>query len=99
MTRGRKQRVPQRTCIVCRSRKAKLTLLRLALDGENKVCLDHRKRQPGRGGYVCPSPECLARLKLSNLRRAFRRPLPETAWDPGLAIVEGLQSGGVRIEA
>ena len=98
MIGGKKWRKPQRTCIVCGSKRAKLDLLRLALDGEGRVCLDHLQRYPGRGGYVCPRPDCLARLKLSHLQKAFRRLLPETAWNPGLAIMEALQSCGAAIK-
>ena len=90
--------MPHRTCIVCSGKRAKLDLLRLALNVEGRVCFDHRQQYPGRGCYVCLGPECLARLNLSHLQKGFRRSLPETAWDPGLATLEALQSRGAVIK-
>ena len=49
------------------------------LNAMNKVCLDQRQRRQGRGAYVCVQPECLVRLKLSQLERAFRQSLSEQA--------------------
>ena len=88
---GEKGKQPQRTCIVCRSKRAKAELLRLALDNKDRVCLDHRQHHHGRGGYVCSRPECLTRVKLVHLNRAFRRTLSEGAWNPGIAMAEALK--------
>jgi predicted RNA-binding protein YlxR (DUF448 family) len=93
-----RRRVPQRSCIVCSGKRAKLELLRLALDVEARVCFDHLQHYPGRGCYVCPRPECLARLNLSHLQKGFRRSLPETAWNPSLATLEALQRSGAVIK-
>ncbi|MEJ5365839.1 MAG: YlxR family protein [Desulfosoma sp.] len=63
--------VPYRTCIVCRSKRPKGELLRLALDQERRVIPDCRHRLPGRGAYVCET--CLGSvLKGKALWRAFR---------------------------
>ena len=94
MSRRNRSGVAQRTCIVCGVKKAKLELLRLALDDEIRVCLDRRQRYPGRGGYVCSRPECLARLKLEQLQKAFRRSLSADGWNPALTMAEALQSCG-----
>jgi predicted RNA-binding protein YlxR (DUF448 family) len=88
---GKKGRQPQRTCIVCRSKRAKAELLRLALDNRERVYFDHRQHHHGRGGYVCSRPECLTRVKLVHLKRAFRRTLSEDAWNPGIAMAEALK--------
>jgi hypothetical protein len=92
MSNGRKGHVPQRTCIVCGSGKAKTALLRLVVDAQNRVRLDRRQRRYGRGAYVCLRADCLARVKQRQLQKAFRRLLPETAWDPTVALLEALQS-------
>jgi len=88
---GKKGRQPQRTCIVCGSKRAKAELLRLALDNRETVYLDHRQHHHGRGGYVCSRPECLTRVKLVHLNRAFRRTLSEDAWNHGIAMAEALK--------
>lgn len=60
---------PMRTCLVCRSRRSKGSLLRLAMDpGTGWIVLDHKQRLPGRGAYVCA--ECLSGLKAG--RRALK---------------------------
>lgn len=50
--------VPSRMCIACREMKPKKELIRLvARDGA--VTLDEGGRAPGRGCYICGSPDCL----------------------------------------
>jgi predicted RNA-binding protein YlxR (DUF448 family) len=97
MSQGNKSRRPRRTCIVCRIKRDKAGLLRLALNEENRVLFDHQQLNHGRGAYVCSRPECLARVKLAYLQKAFRRSLPETAWNVGKAMGEalGLAAGEV----
>ena len=87
-----KHQLSARTCIVCGGKRAKARLLRLVLNAANKVCLDQQQRCQGRGAYVCGQPECLARLKLSHLERAFRRSLPENDWSPAQMLVETFRS-------
>ena len=88
---GKKGRQPQRTCIICGGKRAKAELLRLSLDDKDRVYLDRRQHYQGRGGYVCPRAECLTRVKLMHLNRAFRRTLSEDAWNPGIAMAEALK--------
>ena len=83
---GNKKRQPQRTCIVCRSKRAKRELLRLTLDNEGRLYFDQDHHHHGRGGYVCPRPECLARVRLIHLEKAFRRSLSEDAWNSAIAM-------------
>ena len=63
-----------RTCVGCRERAAKSTLLRLVAT-EDGIIPDPQARLPGRGAYVHPSPEC---LELAQRRRAFPRALRVT---------------------
>ncbi len=61
---------PMRTCIVCRVKKAKGSLLRLALDKEGFVVVDLTTTMEGRGAYVCS--ECFRNVKWNKrLGRAF----------------------------
>ena len=67
----RRGNVPVRTCVVCGARKAKESLLRLAVDSLSRIVADPRQRMVGRGAYTCP--ECLPRLRLTGkVQRAFR---------------------------
>ena len=65
---------PVRTCVGCRERAAKSSLLRLVAAGDG-IIPDPQARLPGRGAYLHPSPEC---LELAQRRRAFPRALRVT---------------------
>ena len=62
---------PVRTCVGCRERSAKATLLRVVSDGKHLVP-DPAGRLPGRGACVHPDPRC---IDLAEKRRAFPRAL------------------------
>ncbi|WP_307069478.1 MULTISPECIES: YlxR family protein [unclassified Streptomyces] len=67
---------PERTCVGCRERAAKIELLRtVAVEGE---CVpDPRGTLPGRGAYVHPAPACLdLAVRRRVLPRALRVPGP-----------------------
>jgi uncharacterized protein len=66
--------IPVRTCVGCRERAAKSSLLRLVTSGDD-VIPDPQARMPGRGAYLHPSMEC---LELARRRRAFPRALRAT---------------------
>jgi len=50
--------VPERTCIACHEVKPKRELVRLVYSSEGVVEVDASGRKPGRGAYLCHSPEC-----------------------------------------
>jgi hypothetical protein len=60
-----------RTCVGCRERSAKSTLLRVVADGDRLVP-DRTGRLPGRGASVHPDSRC---VELAEKRRAFPRAL------------------------
>ncbi|HDM75490.1 MAG TPA: YlxR family protein [Deltaproteobacteria bacterium] len=65
--------VAQRTCIVCRKKKAKQELNRLVVM-DNKVLWDEFYKLPGRGAYVCKSANCIIKLQnFRNLQKTFRK--------------------------
>ena len=49
--------IPQRSCIVCRSKRDKRELVRLVCS-DNIVEVDLRGKKTGRGAYLCPKFEC-----------------------------------------
>lgn len=66
---------PVRTCTGCRGRDAKQHLVRIAV-ARGRPIVDLRQRQPGRGAYVHPRPECVDRaLARGNIGRALRTPV------------------------
>ena len=62
---------PVRTCVGCKERAAKSSLLRLVVAGDG-IVPDPQARQPGRGAYLHPSLVC---FELAQRRRAFSRAL------------------------
>jgi uncharacterized protein len=62
---------PVRSCVGCKARAAKSSLLRLVVAGD-VIVPDPRARKPGRGAYLHPSLAC---LELAQRRRVFSRAL------------------------
>ncbi|MRG61507.1 DUF448 domain-containing protein [Agromyces sp. CFH 90414] len=62
---------PVRTCIGCRSRAPRSSLLRVVLR-ESRVVTDASAALPGRGAWLHPTLEC---FRLAERRRAFGRAL------------------------
>src|SRR6201986_2435177 len=62
---------PLRTCVGCKARAAKSSLLRLVVAGDG-IVPDPQARQPGRGAYLHPSQAC---FELAQRRRAISRAL------------------------
>jgi predicted RNA-binding protein YlxR (DUF448 family) len=62
---------PVRTCVGCKTRAEKSSLLRLVVAGDG-IVPDPQARQPGRGAYLHPSLAC---FELAQRRRAFSRAL------------------------
>jgi predicted RNA-binding protein YlxR (DUF448 family) len=68
-----KGHIPVRTCVSCRSKKAKKELVRLVLDKDNRVIIDRFRKKEGRGIYLCNNESCMAGfLKNKRPGRFFR---------------------------
>jgi uncharacterized protein len=64
---------PERSCVGCRGRAPKPTLLRIARDPAGGADLDVTATAPGRGAYVHRDPACVeAALRKGALARALR---------------------------
>ena len=72
---------PERTCVGCRGRAPKRTLLRLAVDPEGAITVDPSGRRQGRGAYVHRDRSCMdAALAHGALVRVLRaRAAPDPA--------------------
>ncbi|WP_338751462.1 YlxR family protein [Janibacter alittae] len=71
---------PIRTCIGCRGRDSRSTLLRIVVvtddRGSTTATPDPRRRVPGRGAWLHPDIACLElALRRRAFSRAFRRPV------------------------
>ena len=71
------KKIPMRQCVGCREMKEKRELIRVVKSPEGTVSLDFKGKLPGRGAYVCPQADCLAKARKSRaLERAFSTQLP-----------------------
>ena len=50
--------IPQRTCIACRTVRAKREFVRIVRTAENQVQADPTGKKAGRGAYLCRQREC-----------------------------------------
>ncbi|MDI3281344.1 MAG: YlxR family protein [Bacillota bacterium] len=77
------RKVPQRTCLGCRSVRPKKELIRIVRTPEGSVVVDPTGKRSGRGAYLCPSPDCLERArKGKTLEKALEQEIiGEEVWN------------------
>lgn len=72
----RVRRLPERTCVGCRTNRQVRELLRLACTPQGEVFTNGLGRGIGRGAYVCFDAACIRKaLHPSKLKAAFKRPV------------------------
>jgi predicted RNA-binding protein YlxR (DUF448 family) len=78
---GKRKRIPQRTCVACRTVRPKRELVRIVRTPEGSVAVDETGKRSGRGAYLCPEFNCWDRALSSKgqLGRALRVNLTEEA--------------------
>ncbi|MGH2451690.1 MAG: RNase P modulator RnpM [Candidatus Limnocylindria bacterium] len=68
--------LPQRTCVACRTERAKRELLRVVRGEDGTLSVDARGKAPGRGAYLCSDPACIGRgLRDGAVSRALEVPV------------------------
>lgn len=77
--------VPLRKCMACNEMKDKKELIRLVRtkkdDDSVEISLDRTFKAPGRGAYLCKSPDCLKKvLKSRRIDRVFSHKVPEEVY-------------------
>ena len=76
------KKIPQRQCMGCRERMAKRDLIRVVRGTDGTVSLDFSGKLNGRGAYICPKAECLAKArKAKSLERSLDVPIPQDVYD------------------
>ncbi|WP_082467554.1 YlxR family protein [Leifsonia sp. Leaf264] len=81
---------PVRTCIGCRSRAPRSSLLRIVA-GESELVVDETAVLPGRGAWLHPTDSC---FRLALRKRAFGRALRMTG-NPDASPLENRLNGTV----
>jgi len=73
---------PQRTCVACRSVRAKRELVRIVRSPGGELSVDLRGKAAGRGAYCDPDPACLDRgLREGAIARALEVAIDEATAD------------------
>ncbi len=95
----RQRHVPERTCVVCRSKRPKQELVRLVRASSGSIAPDSAGRAPGRGAYLCRASACwdaaatggqlsgALKTSFSNRDREQLRTFAETIADRGKETV------------
>jgi len=77
---GQERKLPQRTCIACRSTSGKREFVRIVRSPSGEVEIDLTGKKPGRGAYLCPSYDCWEQaLKKGRIEAALKAKLSPDA--------------------
>lgn len=76
------KKVPLRQCIGCGEMKSKKEMIRILRTESGEIILDATGRKNGRGAYICPSQECMAKaVKSRGLDRSFKMQVPREVYE------------------
>jgi len=70
-------------CVGCGQMRPKKELIRVVRTPEGAIELDTSpsRKRPGRGAYLCPDRECLAKaVKGKRLERSLEHPISDEVW-------------------
>jgi predicted RNA-binding protein YlxR (DUF448 family) len=73
-----RKHIPERTCVICRHKATKRSLIRLVRTLDQGVQIDPSGKRNGRGAYLCHRAECWQRaLSGEALAKALRTALTD----------------------
>ena len=76
------RKIPQRTCVCCRTTHDKRDLLRVVKTPQGTVEVDTTGKVNGRGCYLCKDPACAARvIKTKPLSKFLGVPVGEEVYE------------------
>ena len=88
------RKIPLRRCTGCNEQKPKKELVRVVRSPQGEIALERVGKMPGRGAYLCPSAQCLAKArKAKRLERALEAQIPPEVYERIEQEIEGAQSG------
>ena len=71
-----------RKCVGCQEMKSKKEMIRVIRTSEGEFLLDATGRKNGRGAYLCPNSDCLAKaVKNKGLERSFKQAIPKEVYE------------------
>ena len=82
MIRLKEKRIPVRMCSGCSEHKPKRELIRIVKSPQGEISIDKTGRKQGRGAYICPSLDCLKKVrKNKRVDRAFEVTISQEVYD------------------
>ena len=90
---GANKKIPMRKCVGCQEMKSKKEMIRVIRTSEGEFLLDATGRKNGRGAYLCPNGDCLAKaVKNKGLERSFKQAIPKEVYEALEKEMEVLES-------
>ena len=90
---GANKKVPMRKCVGCQEMKSKKEMIRVIRTSEGEFLLDATGRKNGRGAYLCPNSDCLAKaVKNKGLERSFKQAISKEVYEALEKEMEVLES-------
>ena len=97
-TRSRRKHIPQRTCVACRTIRAKQELIRVVYSTEGRIEVDVTGKRNGRGAYLCRKKSCWDQaMKTGSLNRALRVSLSPEDYEELRIFAETLPDADVQV--
>ena len=91
------RRVPNRSCVACRTVRPKRELLRVVRTPNGRIEADPGGRLAGRGAYVCRASECIDNaIKKGALTRALGTSIPAEVRDELVAAIADPTSDAIQ---
>lgn len=76
------KKIPQRSCVVCRTKKDKNELIRIVKNKNNEINIDEKGKLEGKGAYICDSIDCFEKSKkVKALERALEVEIPNEIFE------------------
>lgn len=76
------KKIPNRKCSGCGESKPKKELVRIVRSPSGDISLDFVGKLPGRGAYICPNADCLAKArKARRIERSLSCEIPAEIYE------------------
>ena len=81
-TPTKNKKIPMRQCVGCGQMNEKRLMYRVIRTQEGTFSLDKTGRKNGRGAYICPNEDCLAKaIRSKGRERSFKMQIPKDVYD------------------
>lgn len=78
----KQKKIPLRKCNGCGEQKEKRELVRIVKNSNGEISLDLTGKAAGRGAYICPNADCLAKARKSKrIDKVFECAVPGEVYD------------------